>query len=226
MLQAEKNSVRYHKKLAPKYLNTKETFCVLRQNGIEKTTTVNVFLGVTKPAEGDTLINSISVKTNQKVRSSLAYIPETVQLYTNLSGLENLDLFCQSVGKFYTEYELFKFLLDASLKGEACHKKLKTYSKVMRQKVVMAIALARNASYILMSEPNSDLDSKAEIDFSNACQKLLGEGIQVLKVANDIFKTVDTCTKIGAMKEGTLIHISDEMPRIKRQELQEVSHAV
>ncbi len=74
-----------------------EIFCLLGQNGAGKSTTINLFLGFTEPTTGAVLVNGEEVKRNN-TRHSLAYIPEVVQLYGNLTGLENLDFFSRIAG--------------------------------------------------------------------------------------------------------------------------------
>ena len=74
-------------------VNKGEIYCLLGQNGAGKTTTINIFLGLLKPSSGQAIINGISVSDSNKISSDIAYIPEVVQLYGRLSGLENLDFF-------------------------------------------------------------------------------------------------------------------------------------
>ncbi|MCH2033386.1 MAG: ABC transporter ATP-binding protein [Tenacibaculum sp.] len=224
MLRAKKLSMRYNDKLALKDLNFSvapgEIFCLLGQNGAGKTTTINIFLGLIEPTSGEALIDNNSVTSNSS-RSSIAYIPEIVQLYSNLSGVENLDFFSRLAGFNYSEKELFQYLEKANLQEEAFKKKLSTYSKGMRQKVGIAIALAKNASYILMDEPTSGLDPKASLEFAKTCKELSANGVGILMATHDIFNAVNICARIGIMKEGTLVHIA-ETDNISAQQLQEL----
>ena len=91
----------------------------------------------------------------------------------------------------------------------------------MRQKVGIAIALAKNASYILMDEPTSGLDPKASVEFANTCKELSANGVGILMATHDIFNAVNICARIGIMKEGTLVHI-EETENISAQQLQEL----
>ncbi len=224
MLRAKKLSMRYNDKLALKDLNFSvapgEIFCLLAQNAAGKTTTINIFLGLIEPTSGEALIDNNSVISNSS-RSSIAYIPEIVQLYSNLSGVENLDFFSRLAGFNYSEKELFQYLEKANLQEEAFKKKLSTYSKGMRQKVGIAIALAKNASYILMDEPTSGLDPKASLEFAKTCKELSANGVGILMATHDIFNAVNICVRIGIMKEGTLVHIT-ETDNISAQQLQEL----
>ncbi len=225
MLEAKKLNMRYNDKIALKDLSFSvapgEIFCLLGQNGAGKTTTINIFLGLLEPTSGEALINNSSVATNSSIKSSIAYIPEIVQLYSNLSGLENLDFFSRLAGFRYNEEELSQYLIKANLQPEAFKQKLSTYSKGMRQKVGIAIALAKNATYILMDEPTSGLDPKASVEFANTCKELSANGVGVLMATHDIFNAVNICARIGIMKEGTLVHIA-ETENISAQELQEL----
>lgn len=184
-----------------------EIFCLLGQNGAGKTTTINLFLGFIEPSSGQALVNEVEVKHKPSVTNRMiAYIPEVVQLYGNLSGLENLDFFSRLAGNKYSQKELGDFLRKAGLQGEAHTKRLSTYSKGMRQKVGIAIALSKNADVIFMDEPTSGLDPKATAEFTNICKALAAEGKAIFMATHDIFNAVNVGTRIGIMKEGSLVH--------------------
>ena len=93
---------------------------------------------------------------------------------------------------------------------------MRTYSKGMRQKVGVAIALAKRAGALLLDEPTSGLDPKASNEFSALLLQLKAEGAAILMATHDLFRAKETGTRIGIMKQGRLV-----------QELStdEVSHA-
>ncbi|UZO80710.1 ATP-binding cassette domain-containing protein [Aquimarina sp. ERC-38] len=187
-----------------------EIFCLLGQNGAGKTTTLNLFLGLIAPTSGEAVINGITVKPNSnKTTKMIAYIPEVVQLYGNLSGIENLDFFSRLAGFTYSNKDLSDFLIKAGLQKSAHQNKISSYSKGMRQKVGIAIALSKNAEYIIMDEPISGLDPKATQEFTKICKELSAEGKAIIMATHDIFNAVNVGTKIGIMKEGKLVHTSD-----------------
>ena len=197
-----------------------EIFCLLGQNGAGKTTTINIFLGLLAPTSGEAFINDIA-STHNSSKSTIAYIPEIVQLYGNLTGLENLDFFSRLAGFAYTKDELIRFLQQVNLQESAYQKKLSSYSKGMRQKVGIAIALAKKASFILMDEPTSGLDPKASVEFAVLCKELSSKGVGIFMATHDIFNAVNIGSRVGIMKEGSLIHIT-ETDKITAQELQEL----
>ncbi len=214
MLEAKNLTKNYGKHQALNQLNLSvdkgEIFCLLGQNGAGKTTTINLFLGLIASTSGEAMINGITVKpNNNKTTKMIAYIPEVVQLYGNLSGIENLNFFSRLARFKYTTSELSNFLLKAGLQETAHQNKLSSYSKGMRQKVGIAIALSKNAEYIFMDEPISGLDPKATLEFTKICKELSNEGKAIFMATHDIFNAVNVGTKIGIMKEGQLVHISN-----------------
>lgn len=184
-----------------------EIFCLLGQNGAGKTTTINLFLGFIEASGGKAMINNVEVKPNStETNKMIAYIPEVVQLYGNLSGIENLDFFSRLAGYKYSEKTLGSFLNKAGLQTEAHAKRLSTYSKGMRQKVGIAIALTKDANAIFMDEPTSGLDPKATAEFTSVCKELAADGKSIFMATHDIFNAVNVGTRIGIMKGGSLVH--------------------
>ena len=211
MLETINLTKKYNNTIVLNSLNLKvekgEVFCLLGQNGAGKTTTINLLLGFIKASSGEARVNDeiISPKKN-KARKYLAYIPEVVTLYGNLSSIENLDFFSRLAGFKYTKPELESLLGQVGLQPEAFHKQLGNYSKGMRQKVGIAIALAKKADAILMDEPTSGLDPKAINEFTNLVIELGQQGKTILMASHDIFNAVEVSTRIGIMREGNLIH--------------------
>jgi ABC-2 type transport system ATP-binding protein len=184
-----------------------EVFCLRGANGAGKTTTINLFLNFIPPTSGTALINGLDVtKHSLETKKFVAYIPETVMLYRNLTGLENLEYFSALAGRpDYTREQLLEFFKRVALQKEAADQRVGTYSKGMRQKVGIAIALAKNAKALLLDEPTSGLDPKAANEFSTLLAQMRDDGIAVLMPTHDLFRAKESGTRVGIMKYGKLV---------------------
>ncbi len=183
-----------------------DIYCLLGANGAGKSTTINLFLNFIEPTSGRAIIDMVDVvKEPLKTKEVIAYIPENLNLYGELTGLENLEYFVGLSKKRYSKDILIGFLNDAGLQSEAHAHRVKKYSKGMRQKVGIAIALAKKAKALLLDEPTSGLDPKASNEFSELLVKLSDQGVATLMATHDLFRAKETGTDIGIMKSGKLV---------------------
>ena len=181
-----------------------EIYGLLGANGAGKSTTLNLLLGFLSPDSGSIeIIDSTNNKTI--TNNEIGYIPENVNLYPYLSGIENLDYFCRIAGIKFNSSELKSLLNECGLEEDAYNKPTSDYSKGMRQKVGIAIALAKNAKIYLLDEPASGLDPMASNELSEILKKLSSKGATILMASHDLFRVRETCDKIGILKQGSLI---------------------
>jgi len=182
-----------------------EIFCLLGANGAGKTTTINLLLGFIPPTSGSAFINQLDVHENPKAtKKFLAYIPENLMLYPSLTAMENLDYFSGIAGKKLSQNELEGFLREAGLQNDSFNNRISAFSKGMRQKVGIAIALAKDAKVLLLDEPTSGLDPKASNEFGEILQQLKAKGVATLMATHDLFRAKEVSTHIGIMKDGQL----------------------
>lgn len=183
-----------------------EIYCLLGANGAGKTTTINLFLNFISPTSGSVKINGLLVGQHpRETKKYIAYIPENLMLYPDLSGMENLAYFSGLAGKKHTKNEMESLLEKSGLAREAISRRVSSYSKGMRQKVGIAIALGKEARALLLDEPTSGLDPKASNEFSDLLKTLSSEGMSVLMATHDLFRAQDTGSHIGIMKKGELL---------------------
>jgi ABC-2 type transport system ATP-binding protein len=144
-------------------VNPGDIYCLLGANGAGKTTTINLFLNFIDPTSGTARVCGIDVMADPlETKKVLAYIPEQVMLYGNLTALENLRYFAQLGGHDYTEAEYRTFLDRCGLQSGALTQRIRQFSKGMRQKVGVAIALAKQAKALLLDEPTFRAADSAE----------------------------------------------------------------
>jgi len=142
----------------------------------------------------------------RETKRVLAYIPEQVNLYSHFSGLENLSYFSELAGARHREETLRGFLAEAELQKEAHDRRVTGYSKGMRQKVGIAIALAKDAKALLLDEPTSGLDPSASHEFSVLLRRFAMRGAAVLMATHDLFRAKDVAARVGIMRHGRLAH--------------------
>ncbi len=211
MLTTENLTKRFNGATAVDRLNLNiapgELFALLGPNGAGKTTTINCLLGFLTPDEGRAMIDGLDVAREPlETRRRLAYIPEQVNLYGYFSGVENLAYFSELAGHRYADADLRRFLTEAGLQAEARDRRVSGYSKGMRQKVGIAIALAKQAKALLLDEPTSGLDPSASHEFSQLLRKLRERGIAILMATHDLFRAKEDATRVGIMRHGRLAH--------------------
>jgi ABC-2 type transport system ATP-binding protein len=210
MLATENLTKRFSGTVAVDALNLRvapgELYALLGPNGAGKTTTINCFLGFLEPDGGKVTIDGLDVAADaQATKRLLAYIPEQVNLYGHFSGVENLAYFAELGGHRYDDATLRRFLLESGLQGDAHDRRVSGYSKGMRQKVGIAIALAKQAKALLLDEPTSGLDPSASHEFSRLLAQLRGRGVAILMATHDLFRAKEDATRVGIMRHGQLV---------------------
>lgn len=204
-------------------VNRGEVYCMLGANGAGKTTTINLILNFIEPNNGEVFVNDINVlKDPLEAKKYMAYVSENVMLYENFTAVQNLDFFSKLGGKKNYTKENYKQILNrVGLQEEFHRKRLKTFSKGMRQKSGIAIAIAKDADLILLDEPTSGLDPKSGREFLNILGELRKENKAIFMTTHDIFRAKEIADRLGIMVEGNLV---TEMNRqeIQKSNLEEV----
>jgi len=184
-----------------------EIYAMLGGNGAGKTTTINLFLNFIEPTEGEARIDGIVTHREPlKAKERIAFVSENVMLYPNFTALQNLDFFTRLSGRTDLKREEYrKVLLRVGLQEEAHGKRLKGFSKGMRQKCGIAIAILKNAPAILLDEPTSGLDPQAGFEFIGLLKSLRTEGKAILMSTHDIFRAKEVADIVGIMNRGRLV---------------------
>ena len=186
-----------------------EIFTMLGANGAGKTTTLMVALGFTEPTAGTVKICGIDVAKNPlEAKKHVAYVSENVMLYGNFTARQNLDFFAKLGGrKDSTDAEYEQIMERVGLQRDAFNRRVKGFSKGMRQKLGIAIAIVKNAEVILLDEPTSGLDPKSGAEFLQLLADLRGENKAVWMTTHDIFRAKEIADRVGIMVEGSLVRI-------------------
>ena len=183
-----------------------EIYALLGGNGAGKSTTLNAFLGFVRPSSGEVRVCGHEVGRNPMVaRSQLAYVPENVALYGHLSARENIDYFLRLAGAGAGGTERIESALSAvGLAAKVWDRRLAGFSKGMRQKVAIALALARSVPVLLLDEPNTGLDPQATNEFNRLLQSLRAQQVAIFMVTHDLLSAAEVADRIGFLANGKI----------------------
>ncbi len=200
-----------------------EIYAMLGGNGAGKTTTINLFLDFIQPTAGSAFINGINANQEPlEAKKHIAFVSENVQLYPNFTAMQNVDFFVRLGGRSdYKRRDYEAALSRVGLQQEAFDKKLKDFSKGMRQKCGIAIAILKNSPAILLDEPTSGLDPKAGIEFTRLVGELRDEGKAILMSTHDIFRAKEIADHVGILNNGVLVaqRTQQELKGVNLEEL-------
>lgn len=156
-----------------------EMLALLGHNGAGKTTMMKLVLGLISPSSGhvDVLGGSPDGPHAERLRRQLGYLPENVTFYEQLTGREVLTYFARL--KQADRHQVAVLLERVGL-VEAADRRVKTYSKGMRQRLGLAQALLGSPRLLLLDEPTTGLDPAATRDFYQAVKALRDSGCTVL----------------------------------------------
>lgn len=182
-----------------------EIYALLGGNGAGKSTTLNLFLGLVGPTAGSARVCGVEVGADPTAaRSRIAYVPENVALYEHLTARENID-YLLTLARADTDPAVIAEALDAvGLVRDAWDRRLSGFSKGMRQKVAIALAIARRVPVLLLDEPTSGLDPRATADFNRLLQTARARGVATLMVTHDLLGASEVADRIGFLKDGRL----------------------
>jgi ABC-2 type transport system ATP-binding protein len=183
-----------------------EVYGLLGGNGAGKSTTLAAFLGFLPPAAGAVRVNGQPVGADRAAaRRAIAYLPEAASLYGHLDARENLDYFLQLAGARPEPGAIEAALDRVALPADARARRLAGYSKGMRQKVAIALAILRDTGILLLDEPTSGLDPTAIDEFHALVRSLADAGRAILMVTHDVYGACRVADRIGLLRDGQLV---------------------
>lgn len=176
-------------------------------NGAGKSTTVKVLTGLIDDFEGQVIINGIDIQRDPlAAKSQIGYVPENAELYDVLTPMEYLDF----VGKLYgmedalIEQRTLQLLQAFGLEGQA-NNRMDTFSKGMRQKILLISGIIHNPQIIILDEPLSGLDANAVIIVKELISLLAREGKTVFYCSHMMDVVEKVSDRIMLIAEGKII---------------------
>ncbi|MEN3003986.1 ABC transporter ATP-binding protein [Dehalobacterium formicoaceticum] len=192
-------------------------FGFLGHNGAGKTTTISMLTTLILPTSGRANICGYDiVKDNLKVRNLIGYLPENVTLYGDLTAMENLKFFGQLSGVKDVDARIEDILKLLEF-TEWKNRKVKTYSKGMRQRIGIAQAILHNPKILFLDEPTSGLDPQGTKELRDILLMLNQErGTTIFMNTHLLSEVTKLCTDIGIISKGRLL-LADSIKNIENK---------
>ncbi len=185
-----------------------EIYGLIGPNGAGKTTTLRIVATILQPTRGDVYVEGHSVvKEPDVVRRYISYLPEEAGAYKYLTGLE----FLYFVASFYTSdekkiEEMVRTAARISGLGERLRDKVKTYSKGMLRRLVIARALMVNPRLAILDEPTSGLDVVNATRVRRIIKQYAREkNVTILLSSHNMLEVEYLCDRVGIIHRGRLI---------------------
>lgn len=179
----------------------------LGPNGSGKSTTLKMITGLIPPSEGSILFDGMAIDRDRiGYRQRFGYVPEEPQVYPHLTGSEYLEMVCQLRGmdngktKEKTDALLHLFSLH-----EDRHVAMSSYSKGMRQKVLLTAALVHNPDLILLDEPFSGLDVGSSLILRDLIRNLALSGRTILLSSHEMDTIERVCSRVVILTKGRVV---------------------
>jgi ABC-2 type transport system ATP-binding protein len=179
----------------------------LGPNGAGKSTTVKMLTGLVEPSDGRILFEGRDIRENPVAfKQRLGYVPEDPQVYAYLTGWEYLQLVgrLRSIPARILDEKIGELMRLFSLQIYR-YSALSSYSKGMRQKILIIAALLHNPDLLIFDEPLSGLDVTSALIFRNLVRSLVGEGKMILYSSHVLEVVEKICSNVIILQKGSIV---------------------
>jgi ABC-2 type transport system ATP-binding protein len=193
-----------------------EIFGFLGPNGAGKTTTIRMLTGIFEPTEGRIFVNGYDMgKDALSAKQIMGIVPEMANAYVDLSAYKNMVLIGElyGVGKQKIN-ERTENLLKLFGLYERMHEKVKTFSKGMKQRLILAMSLINDPELLFLDEPTSGLDVESVRMIRELIRKFNDGGTTIILTTHNIEEADKLCDKVAIMNHGKIVAI-DRPARLK-----------
>jgi ABC-2 type transport system ATP-binding protein len=184
-----------------------EVLGLLGPNGSGKSTTVKILTGLLRPTAGDVRLDGRDVLADLDTYKAITgYVPEEPHLYTYLTGPEYLRLVgrLRGVPDRVLDEKIDRFLQLLGIYDDR-YQTLSSYSKGMRQKILIAAAVLHNPRIVVLDEPFSGLDVTAARVLKAFVRSLADEGKMVVFSSHVLEVVEQVCSRVVILKDGRIV---------------------
>jgi ABC-2 type transport system ATP-binding protein len=184
-----------------------EVLGCLGPNGSGKSTTVKMLTGLLEPSRGAVHFNGRKIQDDLPAyRMRLGYVPEEAHIYPYLTGWEYLEMIGVLRGMKQSDINVrIDSLLQLFSLHSSRHASMSTYSKGMRQRILLIAAIMGNPDIFIFDEPLSGLDVTSALIFKNLVQALGQAGKMVFYCSHVLEVVEKVCTDVLILRKGVVI---------------------
>ncbi len=190
-----------------------EIFGLLGPNGAGKTTTVRMLTGVISPTSGSISVLGLEMpRQANEIRYNIGVLPETANVYVDLTGQQNMNLFGNLYGlKKDIVVKRSTHLLKKMNIYEAKDREAKTYSKGMKQRLSLAMTLMTDGEVLFLDEPTSGLDVESSQEIRRVISEMAAEGRTIILTTHNMQEAQDLCSRVAVINKGKIAAIDTPM---------------
>lgn len=194
-----------------------EIFGFLGPNGAGKTTTIRMLTGISTPTEGKAITMGHDIQQHPvEAKEQMGIVPDVSNIYGELSAWDNLIF----TGKLYDMSRAYrKSRAEELLKlfglYERRHEKVQDFSRGMKRRICIAMALMNRASILFLDEPTSGLDVQSVLIIRDLIRKLNQERLTIFITTHNIEEASQMCDRVAIINHGKIAAI-DTPEKLKR----------
>lgn len=183
----------------------REVVGLVGKNGVGKSSLMKLAVGLLRPSQGEVRIAGMPA-TARAARAQVGLCPDVDRLYEDLSGVTFVAwmLRFHGFGLAAARQRAGEVLTDLGL-GEHMQRRIREYSKGMRQRVRLAQALAHRPRVVLLDEPMTGLDPVARAELARAIRALPGQGVGVLVSSHVLHELETVVDRVVLVHQGRLL---------------------
>lgn len=215
---AENLTYYYGDLIAVNHINFKvargEILGFLGPNGAGKTTTINILTGQMKPKSGRAILLDMDVAEDvKKIKGDIGVCFETTNLYEQMTAIENLNLFARLFG--IKSFDANTLLNRVGLEGRG-RDRVETYSKGMKQRLMIARSIVNQPQILFLDEPTAGLDPTSSKAIHNIITQEKNRGATVFLTTHDMVEADKLSNRVAFMNQGRIVALDTPL-NLKRQ---------
>jgi ABC-2 type transport system ATP-binding protein len=193
-----------------------EIFGYLGPNGAGKTTTINMLIGLLSPTEGRATIGGYDTQRDlRKIKRIIGVVPEVSNVYNELTAWDNLIFAAELYNVPRSERKArAEELLETFGLSERRRSRVQSFSRGMKRRLTIAMALVHRPSILFLDEPTSGLDVRSAVFVRDLIRQLKGEGITVFLTTHYIEEADQLCDKVAIIHGGRIV-VNDAPEKLK-----------